>query len=135
ARVRPVSRGHHHLLRVGRHPGPPPLTGTQRPALLAVLLLLGTAHATGWWRLARRARRRVSWWRPALTLAGLGSLALALVSPLDAHAHRRFAAHMVQHMLLVAVAAPALLLADPFAALPRALPAGARIRGGALPLR
>jgi len=120
---------------VGRDPGPPPLTGTHRPALLAVLLLLGTAYATGWWRLARRARRRVSWWRPALTLVGLGSLALALVSPLDAHAHRRFTAHMVQHMLLVAVAAPALLLADPFAALLWTLPARARIRAGRLLVR
>src|SRR2546422_10181498 len=95
ARVRPVPRGHHRLLRVGRDPGTPPLTGGHRPALLALLLLLGTAYATGWWRLARRARRLMPWWRPALTLVGLGSLALALVSPLDALAHRHFAAHMV----------------------------------------
>jgi cytochrome c oxidase assembly factor CtaG len=77
----------------------------------------------------------VPWWRPALTLLGLGSLTLALASPLDAQAHRRFAAHMIQHLLLVAVAAPALLLADPFAALLWALPARARLRAGRLLVR
>jgi len=120
---------------VGHDPGPPPLIGTHRPAILALLLLVGSGYAVGWWRLSRRARRRVSWWRPLLTLAGLGSVALALLSGLDALAHRRFAAHMVQHMLLVSVAAPALLLADPLAALFWALPAWARIRAGRLLVR
>ncbi|TMF33969.1 MAG: cytochrome c oxidase assembly protein [Chloroflexi bacterium] len=120
---------------MGCDPGPPPLTGTHRPGILALLLLLGSAYATGWWRLSRRAPQLVGWWRPLLTLAGLGSVALALLSPLDALAHRRFAAHMVQHMLLVAVAAPALLLADPLAALLWALPARARVRAGRLLVR
>lgn len=109
--------------------------GTRRPEILLLLLLLGTAYAAGWWRLTRRARPLVVWWRPALTLVGLGSLALALLSPLEALAHRRFVAHMVQHMLLIAVAAPALLLSDPFAALVWALPAGARILVGRLLVR
>src|SRR5207245_8913199 len=85
--------------------------------------------------LLKPARRRVPWWRPALTLVGLVSLALPLVSPLAALAHRHFAAHMVQHMLLVAVAAPALLLPDPFAALLWALPARTRVRAGRLLVR
>jgi len=106
-----------------------------RPGIFVLLLLLGVAYAAGWWRLSRRAWPRVAWWRPALTLAGLGSLALALLSPLDALAHRRFVAHMAQHMLLIAVAAPALLLADPLAALLWALPAWARIRVGRLLVR
>lgn len=110
-------------------------TGTHRPGLLALLLLLGTAYATGWWRLSRRAPQLVPWWRPALTLAGLGSLALALLSPLDTLAHRLFVAHMVQHILLIALAAPTLLLADPLAALLWALPAGPRLRAGRLLVR
>jgi putative membrane protein len=40
---------------------------------------------------------------------GLVVLAAALVSPLDAAAHRSFAAHMVQHLLLMLVAAPLLV--------------------------
>ncbi len=115
--------------------GPGAFTVTHRPGILVLLLLLGSAYATGWWRLSQRARQLVPWWRPALTLAGLGCLALALLSPLDALAHRLFVAHMVQHMLLVAVAAPALLLADPLVALLWALPARARVRAGRLLVR
>lgn len=76
----------------------------------------------------------MAWWRPALTLLGLGSLALALLSRLDTLAHRLFVAHMVQHNLLL-VAAPALLLADPLAALLWGLPAKTRIRVGRLLVR
>src|SRR5437870_9704327 len=60
---------------MGCDPGPPPLTGTHRPGILALLLLLGSAYATGWWRLSRRAPQLVGWWRPLLTFAGLGSVA------------------------------------------------------------
>src|SRR5438067_1536107 len=105
-----------------------------RPGIFVLLLLLGVAYAAGWWRLSRRAWPRVAWWRPALTLAGLGSLALALLSPLDVLAHRRFVAHMAQHMLLIAVAAPALLLADPLAALLYASYAAPPGPGGLAPL-
>jgi putative membrane protein len=109
-------------------------TGTHRPGVLVLLLFLGTTYAVGWWRLSRRSRR-VVWWRPALTLVGLGSLALALLSPLAARARHVFVAHMLQHVLLIAVAAPALLLADPLAALLWALPARARVRAGRLLVR
>lgn len=110
------------------------MAGPSRPEVWVPLLVLGTVYAVGWWRLSRRARRLAPW-RPALALAGLGSVAVALLSPLDALAHRSFAAHMVQHMLLVALAAPALLLADPFPALVWALPARARRRAGRLLVR
>jgi len=66
--------------------------------------------------------------RPLLALAAWGSIAAALLSPLDQLAHSLFVAHMAQHMLLIVVAAPALLLADPFPimvwGLPRALRRG-----------
>jgi putative membrane protein len=110
------------------------VAGPWRPEVWVPLLVLGTAYAAGWGRLLRRARQLAPW-RPVLALAGLGSLAVALLSPLDTLAHRSFAAHMVQHMLLVALAAPALLLADPFPALMWALPAWARRRAGRLLVR
>jgi putative membrane protein len=47
--------------------------------------------------------------RRAACIAGLVVLAAALASPLDAAAHRSFAAHMVQHLLLMLVAAPLLV--------------------------
>lgn len=93
---------------------------------LAPAVLLGAAYATGWMRLARRARVGPRPWRPALMAGAVAVLAVALVSPLDALAHARFDAHMLQHVLLTMVAAPALLLADPFPALLWAMPAAAR---------
>jgi putative membrane protein len=72
-------------------------------------------------------------------MGALATTAVALASPLDTLAHERFVAHMVQHLLLMTVAAPLVLLADPFPVLLWALPARARAalqplftRGGAI---
>lgn len=103
-----------------------------RPEVLLPLLLLGAGFGTGWIRLSRRTPG-VSWimiGRFALAYGGLVSIGIALLSPLDELAHRFFVAHMTQHMLLVMVAAPALLLADPFPIVLWALPARARTAVG-----
>lgn len=55
--------------------------------------------------------------------AGMAALFLALVWPLDVLAERSLAAHMAQHMLLIAVAAPLLAFSDAARVLFRALPA------------
>lgn len=98
-----------------------------------VALPLGAAvvlYAIGWARLARRSPRRL---RPALgarlalALGGLVTLAVALLGLHEA-AHVRFAAHMVQHILLTMVAVPVVLLADPLPAALWAMPAGLRAR-------
>ena len=98
-----------------------------RAAVVAVLLAVVAAYVTGWLRLSQRAgahppraRRLVS------AMAALAALAVALASPLDPLAHERFVAHMVQHLLLITVAAPLVLLADPFPVLLWAFPARAR---------
>jgi putative membrane protein len=64
----------------------------------------------------------------AAFLAGLAALFIALVSPLDALALTLFSAHMVQHVLLVMVAAPLVVLGLPPAAQAWSIPAG--LRGG-----
>jgi len=46
-------------------------------------------------------------------LAGEAVAAVALIGPIDARAHQHFSAHMVQHLLLVSVAAPLLALGRP----------------------
>jgi cytochrome c oxidase assembly factor CtaG len=51
--------------------------------------------------------------RPQCGLAGLAAVALALLGPLDARAHRGIAAHMAQHLLLTGVAGPLLALGAP----------------------
>lgn len=105
---------------------------TWRPEVAGPLLGLGAAYAVGWWRLSRRGRTRLAWWRATAAAGALLGLALALLSPLDGVAHAVFAGHMLQHLLLIAVAAPALLLADPFPALLWALPGPLRARVGRL---
>src|SRR5262249_6297135 len=57
-----------------------------------------------------RVRHRIVWRRLFAFLSGLGVIAIAVMSPLDSVADdRSFAAHMVQHELLLTVA-PLLLL-------------------------
>jgi putative membrane protein len=62
---------------------------------------------------AARGPAAVSWRRSALFVAGLGTIVVALASPVDAGAATRFSVHMVQHLLLALVAAPLLVLARP----------------------
>src|SRR3954454_11672617 len=69
------------------------------------------ADGTGERRLLSRAQ--LIW-----LAAALATIAVAVFSPLDAHAERSLTAHMVQHVLLLVVAAPALALGIP---LPRIL--------------
>ena len=69
--------------------------------------------------------------RPARIACFAGAvlaLQLALVWPLDALGETRFAAHMAQHVMLIAIAPPLLVAARPGAALLRAAPAFARRR-------
>ena len=102
-----------------------------RPEVAAPLLLAAGIYAVGWWRLRRRGGS-VSGWRVAASGGGLLSVLVALSTPIERLAHASFAAHMVQHLLLIVGAAPLMLLADPFAALCWALPAPVRVSVGRL---
>jgi cytochrome c oxidase assembly factor CtaG len=57
--------------------------------------------------------RRIAGWRPAAGAAGVGVLAIALVSPLASRHHASLTAHMIQHLLIMLVAAPLILLGAP----------------------
>jgi putative membrane protein len=96
--------------------------------VVAVLAALSFIYTVGWSRLIRRSPERVRHAllaRLALGMAGIAALVAALVG-LHAAAHESFVAHMVQHLLLLIVAAPALVLSDPAAAVVWALPASCR---------
>ena len=101
---------------------------TWRLEVALPLLTAAIVYLVGWTELARRSPARC---RPrliarlALALAGVTAAAVALLALHDA-AHQSFAAHMIQHLLLIVVAVPALLLADPLPAVLWALPPGLR---------
>jgi putative membrane protein len=107
---------------------PPALAWSFEPWATALLLAALAAYGLGTWRVWRRAGRgRGVQPRQALAF-GTGWLATgaALVSPLDSLGAWLFSAHMVQHELLMLVAAPLLVLGRPLGAWAWALDAGAR---------
>jgi putative membrane protein len=85
------------------------------PAALATLALAAVLYAYGVtrvWRVAGTGRG-VSRREVAYYAAGLVALFLALCSPLDALGEQLFSAHMVQHLVLMLVAAPLLVFGAP----------------------
>lgn len=86
-------------------------------AAVAALYGRGRARRAGSASTGRGARRRT-----AAFGAGMAVLVVALVSPLDALSGALASAHMVQHVLVVLVAAPLLILAAPGATLLHGLP-------------
>lgn len=67
------------------------------------------------------------WRREASFYAGLALLIAAIDSPIDWDADKHFWVHMVQHVLLMMVAPPLLLLGRPWPRLIRPLPRGVRL--------
>jgi putative membrane protein len=88
-------------------------------AVTALLYLLGG-------RLSATASDAGKRWRGAAFYGGLATLVLAVSSPIDAYAGRLFWVHMVQHVLLMMVAPPLLLIGRPWPRLSRPLPLGLR---------
>jgi putative membrane protein len=95
-----------------------------------ILICLGLAlfgYARGLCRLDPEVRARVfGVWRGASFAAGIGTLFVALISPFDALDDELFSAHMVQHLLLMMVAAPLLVWGRPAMAFLWAFPQPAR---------
>jgi putative membrane protein len=96
------------------------------PPLVAVILV-GIMYWIGDRRtVAPERTRRERRWRSVSFYAGLTTVVLALDSPLDALSGQLFWAHMVQHVLLLVLAPPLIVLARPWIRLWRSLPLGAR---------
>ena len=97
---------------------------TWSPTVLAGLALGAWLYARGLralWRRAGRARV-VRPWRAWCYAAGLAAIFVALVSPVDAVGAALFSVHMIQHLLLMMVAAPLIVLGDPLLVTLWALP-------------
>jgi putative membrane protein len=91
-------------------------------AYVAVAGVLYWVGGLGW-----RARPlRGDAWRTASFVGGLVTIVLALDSPIDAYADQLFWMHMLQHVLLITVAPPLILLGRPWPRMWRAIPPGPR---------
>jgi putative membrane protein len=116
----------------------PPLTSLfaswhLRIDVILVVTTLAGGYTFGWWRLRNRGRLVPGHrWQPALYVTGLAAVGLALLSPIDRWASVLFTMHMVQHLLLIMIAAPLLLLANPLPAFLWAMPRRSRQRVGRL---
>jgi putative membrane protein len=96
-------------------------------ALAAALYALGGRNGSVGTR--ERAERR---WRTPLFAAGLAILVLSVSGPMDSLSDSLFSMHMVQHVLLIEVAAPLIVLSRPWNRLWRAFPLAIRraVAGG-----
>ena len=103
------------------------------PVVVAVVVA-GWVYGRGLRRLWQRVGpgRVTRHWQVACFSIGLVAVVAVLVPPFEPAAGERLWAHMVQHVVLVAVAAPLLVLGNPMGTLPWALPTRWRRRASSL---
>jgi len=116
----------------GEPPAPHDLAGAWplEPGVVVPLLAALVLYLLGVRRLRQRAGSGAFQGRVPLFVAGWVVLALALASPLHPLGSALFSAHMLQHELVMAVAAPLLVLGQPVAPVLFALPAAWRQPAG-----
>jgi cytochrome c oxidase assembly factor CtaG len=90
--------------------------------LVCVTLLLHVLGERGVSRRLGRPRGPTARWRAASFYAALTVIVVSLEGPVDAYAPRLLWVHMLQHVLLLAVAAPLIALAAPWLSIWRPLP-------------
>lgn len=106
--------------------------------VILIILFAGFIFVRGWWLLRKRTLHRAGknrWqagasWRPVAYLGGLILLGIALMSPIDVLGSHLFTMHMIQHVLLVMIVPPLMLLANPMPYSMWGLPAAARKKVG-----
>jgi len=94
---------------------------------LVLVIDLGILYWIGARRTVTPLRKlRAQRWRSACFCAALAVLAIALASPIELLSEQLFWVHMIQHVLLLMVAAPLFVLARPWIRLWRCLPLATR---------
>jgi putative membrane protein len=102
------------------------------PLVLALLAMSGALYAAGLARLWRNATwgSGIRTWQAMSFYGGWVTLIVALVSPIDTLGLVLFSAHMVQHELLMLVAAPLMVLGKPLVVFMWSFPPQGRRRLG-----
>ena len=84
------------------------------PVVTAIVVVLAALYLWGAWRVGRRHPARPwPWWRTGLFLGGLAVVVLATESGIGAYDDVLFWDHMIQHLMLIMIAPPLLVLAQP----------------------
>ncbi len=98
------------------------------PVVLIGVVLAGALYARGWRRLRKRGQggRWLTWWRVWSFYLGLGTVVLALLSPIGTYDALFFSMHMAQHLLLIMVAVPLIWLGAPLVPMLWAFPRRSR---------
>jgi putative membrane protein len=91
-------------------------------AVPVTLILLAFVYLDGWYQLRIAFPNMLQTWRLGAFMGGVVILWVAVGSPLAALDHQFLTAHMVQHLLVMTVAAPLILLGAPVITLLYALP-------------
>jgi cytochrome c oxidase assembly factor CtaG len=92
------------------------------PAATFAIVLSALIYLRGWWLLRHAGSPNIPPWRAATFLLGLLILWVALASPMDVFNGFVLTAHMLQHMLLMMLAPPLILLGTPLVPMVRGLP-------------
>ena len=90
----------------------------------AILIAVLLAYVWGWFAARRKSATRLGAWRFGAFCAGIATLGLAWSRRLDAFTDFLLTAHMAQHLLLMLIAPPLLLLGEPILLSSRAFPRG-----------
>jgi cytochrome c oxidase assembly factor CtaG len=85
-------------------------------------IAVGSVYVRGWYRLLDAIPDLLSAWRLTAFLCGLFALWVVVASPLAAMDHHLLTAHMAQHLILMTVSAPLILLGAPVIVLLNGLP-------------
>jgi putative membrane protein len=91
-------------------------------SLTSTLVFTAFVYLRGWRHLRSTSRNTIPAWRAGSCLLGLFLIWVALASPLSALDERWLTAHMVQHLLLMTIAPPQVLLGAPLLSLWHGLP-------------
>jgi cytochrome c oxidase assembly factor CtaG len=92
------------------------------PEATLALALAGLTYLRGGWLLRRVGYPYLPAWRIGSFMMGLFALWFALASPLDTFSSFVLTAHMLQHMILMMIAPPLLLLGEPLIPFVRGMP-------------